>query len=199
MRLYRAVSPARLAFVYFVALAAASACSSAGPTAPDRPAAAARPGAASPAWSPAAVAVHTGTTEVDLSGGTFTFAMSATDSISGTYTGKVAISSTKPPAASLDMQVTGGTGLFAGAAGSLSGDGAGAFLAEGAFQLSVRGSLSTTADPGVRFRSYVEGSSSFRCVNNAINVLMQGTGTAQKIGAVTATLEHPAPGGGCNP
>ena len=78
----------------------------------------------------------------DLGGGTFTFTTPDGD-LSGTYAGHASSPLAGKPRTSLDLTVTGGTKSFRGAAGSLTGDGSGAFLGDGDFALALRGSIST--------------------------------------------------------
>jgi hypothetical protein len=136
---------------------------------------------------------------VDLLNGSFTLTTSNGD-ISGVYTGSSSVSPSGRTEASLDLQVTSGTNSFEGATGRLTGDGAGAFTGEGNFSLTLRGSISTVADPaGFRVRGKVSGTSSVSCVSQTTAVTLDGEGALGKLGDVHAALTHLVGGSGCSP
>ncbi len=128
--------------------------------------------------------------DYDLGNGSFTLTTVDGD-ISGGYTGHASVSSYGRTNASLALHVTSGTNVFQGATGSLTGDGAGAFVGEGSFSVSLRGSISTTADPvGFHIRGTASGTSSISCVAQAISVRLQGDGSFGKLSDVHAVLTH---------
>ena len=136
----------------------------------------------------------------DLRGGVFTLS-TADGNISGSYQGQASISSSDRVTTSLDMIVTGGTNLFAGATGTITGDGTGAaFVGEGSFSISLRGSVSTTGDPsGFRVRGKISGTSSLSCANTVASATLDGDGSLGKLGDGHATFTHVVGGLGCNP
>lgn len=185
-------------YLVLVLVAATSACAGS-VTSPDRtPSLAAVPTVASEGFpvngsSGAAhtlVALAPAGSEYDLGNGSFTMTTLDGD-ISGDYTGHVSISSFGRVKVSLDMNVTGGTQGFLGATGSLAGDGTGAFVGEGSFSLSLRGSVSTAADPGgFKVRGTIAGTSRVSCSAPNISVTLTGEGSLGKPGDVHAVLTH---------
>lgn len=117
-------------------------------------------------------------------------------SVRGTYTGE-ASGMGEAQSAGLAIVVTEGTGQFAGASGTLTGAGNGAFVDEGPFSITLRGSLQT--DRGARqFRASMRGTSRLSCREGTIVVLQSGSGTATALGRVSADLQHDiAAGAGC--
>lgn len=109
-------------------------------------------------------------------------------SLLATYTGEVSgIGDSQ--AALVAVLVTEGTGQYAGASGTLSGTGGGAFVGEGPFSLFLEGSLST--DRGRRtFRASLRGSSSVTCREGTVVVLQSGSGAAAGLGRVSARMRH---------
>ncbi len=138
-------------------------------------------------------------TDVELFDGSFTLTTSDGD-IAGVYTGHSSISPSGRSDASLDLQVTGGTNLFQGATGSLTGNGTGAFSGEGSFSLIFRGSISTAADPTrFRVRGKVSGTSSASCASQITAITLEGDGAFGMLGDVHAVLTHLVGGSGCSP
>ena len=70
---------------------------------------------------------------VDLLEGTISLNLSDGTTIWGTYRGTATVPSAGQSRAALEGKVTGGTGLFAGATGTLRGDGIGGFVNDGEF------------------------------------------------------------------
>jgi len=147
-------------------------------------------------------AAHIGTpsgnaiNDYELRGGSFTLTTIDGD-ISGTYSGRASVSSSGSANASLDLDVSSGTNKFQGATGRLQGDGTGAFVGEGSFAVSVRGSISTSAVP-VKFhlRGTVSGTSSASCTAEGISITLPGEGSYRKGGGsgkltgIKALLTH---------
>ncbi len=79
--------------------------------------------------------------------GEFTYTFAAGDTITGTYTGSVAAGSTPGVFDSVEnLVITGGTGRLAGATGSITGQGALAFVnGNGTFSGALTGAISATA------------------------------------------------------
>jgi hypothetical protein len=193
--------PARgsLIAILIVAGLAASACSGSGVTAPGVSSSV----APKLALSPASAAVDTSpmsrlssrpfgqtTNTYSLSNGKFTVTASPVDSFGGDYTGLASVSSSGRPTATLDLNVSTGTGVFAGALGSLSGVGAGAFIGEGPFSLGLDGFISTTLDRRFRVKLEVTGTSSASCSPPNIVLTLNGTGDAAKVGNVQTQFNH---------
>ena len=118
--------------VLIVLAVAASACSGGEVTAPGASSTVApvsalpAPGSAvdgSPMGRPSSRPLGQTTNTFALSNGRFTVTASPEDSFSGAYTGTASVSLSGRSTASLDLDVTGGTGVFKDAQGSLSGVG----------------------------------------------------------------------------
>jgi hypothetical protein len=127
-----------------------------------------------------------------LVNGVFTLTTSA-GILSGTYEGLVQVPASGRSTASLSLLVTGGTSAFAGASGTLAGDGGGAFVSDGAFNLSMDGSVRTTAQPaGSRLRFNISGTATllFACSASNLRVSqLRGTGTVPNLGRSTMELQ----------
>src|SRR5262249_46384636 len=121
-------------------------------------------------------------------------------SISGQYVGQVSVSPSGHGSsdASLSLQVTAGTGAFQGATGNLTGDGTGAFVTQGAFALSLRGSIVTADNPkGLRVQGMISGTSSLSCVIPNIVGNLDADGSFGKLGDAHAVLTHVIANAGC--
>jgi hypothetical protein len=162
------------------------ACNGATPAAPDRAAATV---AASPASAAMVTSSPRGTAQLALQDGQFSFTTPG-GVVSGTYTGVASVSNQGRTSATLDLQVTGGTDSYAGATGTLAGDGTGGFVGEGSFTLSVRGSLATSSAAGLKVKAAVAGTSALACSNGLILMTLTGDGITQKAGDTHATLSH---------
>ena len=127
-----------------------------------------------------------------LANGVFRLTNSAGD-VTGTYDGLVQVPSTGRPAAVLKLIVTGGSNVFAGATGTLAGEGGGAFVTGGDFHLSVDGTVRTTARPtGSRLRINVSGTVTVPLTCSASNrrlSQLQGVGTIPNVGRSTMTFQ----------
>jgi hypothetical protein len=133
-----------------------------------------------------------------LSNGSFTVTAPNGDYFGGNYTGVATVSSSSPirATASLDLNVSTGTGAFAGAQGSVSGVGNGAFSGEGPFSLGLDGFISTTADRRFHVKVDVTGTSSASCTTPII-LTLNGTGVAAKVGNVQTAFAHQVGNTGC--
>jgi hypothetical protein len=132
-----------------------------------------------------------------LDAGTFTLTF-AGGQITGSYEGQAGVPSSGRSYAVLDLEVTGGTGVFQGATGNLTGVGTGAFAGEGDFSLSLDGLVSTTAQPGgFSLRMKIRGSASGSCVSQLIHLSLSGTGQAGRFGDLTGALAHDVGNAGC--
>ena len=127
-----------------------------------------------------------------LANGTFTF-MTEHGELTGTYTGFVTDPTSGRPMVTMTLQVTGGSNVFAGATGTLVGDGKGAFLTGGPFNLSLEGVVRTSAAPsGSKFLMRVVGTATLAemcSANNRIVSRLQGEGTIPTLGRARVELE----------
>ena len=176
-------------------LAAAVGCgrtSPVSPTAVSTPAAqAAVPNSASAASQPANR--KSGGTDITnpLLAGSFEIANTSGDSIKGTYTGTVRFAPGAPERVSLTLVLTGGTGVFAGASGSIGASGLGAFASEGAFTLDIRGDALLEHGKHAQITANISGTSSLYCTATAqIAVTQTGDGTMGRAGRVHGTFSH---------
>jgi hypothetical protein len=128
--------------------------------------------------------------DFSLLGGMFLLTTDAGDTIAGTYTGEASVTIPGQDTASLQLTVSGGTGIFNGATGSLTGNGIGAFTGEGNFVLVLSGSLATTAQP-VDIHVSVKGASVISCApEERILLRLQGQGVAGRFGRLTTAFSH---------
>ena len=126
-----------------------------------------------------------------------TFDIGNTNRITGTHSGVSTFSTGGAEQASLTLQVTGGTGVFAGATGSLSVTGTGAFAGEGSFSLSGSGEL-TVAGRRINLVLNLRGTSAATCSPRELIAITQtGSGTMGRAGRVTGTLHHEVENTGC--
>ena len=113
--------------------------------------------------------------------------------VTGTYEGAARVPSTGRQTAVLTLNVTGGSSAFAGATGTLVGEGGGAFVTGGDFKLSVDGTVRTSARPGgSRLHINVSGTATvpLTCSDNNHRLSqMQGVGTIPNVGRATMALE----------
>ena len=150
--------------------ALAGGCSAQAPTAPERVGAAAIIGPtemppSSPAGTSASASVHAKVRtshNFDLLEGTVRLTLADGSALWGTYHGAAGVPMGKPRA-SLEGTVTGGTGLFAGAGGSLSGTGVGGFAGDGEFSVALRAAVATGDGESLDFRAALKGTSTSTC------------------------------------
>ena len=109
-------------------------------------------------------------------------------SLSGDFSG-AATAAGNDVTAVTTVVVTGGTGQYAGASGTLTGTGSGAFVGEGGFSLLLQGSILTGR--GSRpFRASVRGTSALSCRDGTVVVLQSGSGTATALGRISAQMRY---------
>jgi hypothetical protein len=170
--------PGALATLVLITMTAA-ACSHASPAAPDTAAARADAALMAPsptlAAAPGSSATATAAVTFPLSAGTFTIAGRKGTQISGVYTGETSVSN-GVSTTTLQLEVQGGTGGLAGAAGVLEGKGTGAFTGEGKFSLVVSGFLSTDAKKKSKFTASLQGWSTISCDNGQVIVSLHADG-----------------------
>jgi hypothetical protein len=130
--------------------------------------------------------------------GTFTLTF-ADGTLTGTYHGLAALANTGQQSALIDLQITGGTGQFEGAIGSLEGTGTGHFIDEGEFALTLKGTALTDSRT-TSLRLAVRGAAGLSCLEDGVtHVAMQSAGKAPRLGTVVAAFEHDlGSGGGCD-
>jgi hypothetical protein len=178
-----------------VGLVAASGCSAA-PTSPAgvSSAAAIQTTSSSPASGSSLQSVMKKSTvqgTFPLSAGTFQIANGAGDSISGTYAGTAVFSSNGPEKAALTLQISGGTGAFAGASGTALATGTGGFADEGAFTIDARGDVALTGGKHAQMTFGLSGTSSVSCsATNQLTISQSGDGSMGRAGRVHGTLQH---------
>jgi hypothetical protein len=133
-----------------------------------------------------------------LSNGSFTVITANGDYFGGNYTGLATVSVSSPvrSTASLDLTVSTGTGAYAGAHGSLSGVGTGAFIGEGTNALGLDGYIATDSDRHFHVKVDVTGTSSASCTTPII-VTLNGNGVAAKVGNVQTAFTHQVGNTGC--
>jgi hypothetical protein len=165
-------APVALATLVFVAMTAA-ACGHSSPAAPD--AATASADAPLAAQTPELAAKPTAAATFPLSEGTFTITGRKGTQISGVYTGETTMSN-DVSATTLRLEVQGGTGSLAGAAGVLEGKGTGAFTGEGKFSLVVSGFLSTDDKKKSKFTASLQGWSTIDCDNGLVVISLHADG-----------------------
>jgi hypothetical protein len=167
--------PVALATLVLVTMTAAS-CGHSSPVAPDAAAAPSEAAAAAPATltgTPGSGAASTVET-FPLSSGTFTISGRKGGTVTGVYSGETTelngVSVT-----TLKLEVTGGTGSLAGAAGVLDGKGTGAFTGEGTFALEVSGFVSTDGKKKTKFSAALLGSSTLACESGHVIVSLHAS------------------------
>ncbi len=126
-----------------------------------------------------------------LLNGTFVITTRSGDQLTASYVGAVTAPIAGRPTVTLEFVITGGSGVFQGASGTLQGKGSGAFTGAGDFVLpSVTGVLFTTANPaGSLFRATVVGTSALSCsAAHRMLLTLRGQGTVAGVGRVDAEL-----------
>jgi hypothetical protein len=144
----------------------------------------------------------TGSTEGEvfpLLGGSFTIEARGGDGIVGTYAGTSTFSGAGRQRSSVTLQVTGGSGTFAGASGSLAVSGTGAFADEGKFTLDGEGELTLAGGRRAVVVFTLRGSSVASCSpSEQIAIAQSATGTMSRAGRVDARLSHVVGNTGCS-
>jgi len=127
---------------------------------------------------------------VDLLEGTISLNLSDGTTIWGTYRGTATVPSVGQSRATLEGKVTGGTGLFAGATGTLRGDGTGGFVNDGEFAVTLHASVSMGNGHFREVPISLSGISTSTCTTTAPpRVALDGRGKAKGLGSA-AHLEH---------
>ena len=109
----------------------------------------------------------------------------------GTYRGTATVPSVGQSRATLEGEVTGGTGMFAGATGSLQGAGIGGIANDGEFSMRLRATVSTADGHPLELPVGLNGISRSTCTTTAPpRVALDGTGKAKGLGIAAAHLEH---------
>jgi hypothetical protein len=135
----------------------------------------------------------------DLVGGIFRVTTVNGDQLTGTYSGQATVSASRLATALLELRVVEGSGVFQGASGTLRGVGTGEFTGEGAFSLSLKGSLSLAAKPGAsRFQTNIVGVASIACVSGQTYITLQSDATSNRFGRVSEVLSHQVANAGCS-
>jgi len=112
-------------------------------------------------------------------------------SIWGTYHGTATVPSVGQSRAMLEGEVTGGTGMFAGATGSLDGTGVGGFVNDGEFSVKLYATASTANGQSLALAVTLNGISTSTCTTTAPpRVALDGTGKVKGLGSAAAHLEH---------
>ena len=126
-----------------------------------------------------------------LIAGSFVISTAKGHEIVGAYSGTAAIFGAAVQSSTLTLQISGGSGTFADAAGTIAIQGNGAFADEGEFVLEGRGDLILA---GGRSRGLVlslRGVSRATCASSGrIAITQTAGGTMAHAGRVTATLRH---------
>lgn len=174
-----------------------SGCGAQPPAAPDRPAPAATAGPVealpflAEAGAPAVPQRRARTSyTVDLLEGTISLNLSDGTTIWGTYRGTATVPSVGQSRATLEGKVTGGTGLFAGATGTLRGAGIGGFVNDGEFSVTLHALISMANGHSREVPIALNGISTSTCTTTAPpRVALDGRGKAKGLGSA-AHLEH---------
>ncbi len=123
--------------------------------------------------------------------GSFVIENGGGDGIAGTYTGSSTFGRDGRESSSLALQVTDGSGAFAGAIGSMVVTGQGAFAGEGTFALDGSGEVTFTGGRRAVLVLRMRGSSTAGCTtSNQIAISQTADGTLGRLGRVAATLSH---------
>src|SRR5262249_33439483 len=122
---------------------------------------------------------------------------------SGQYVGHVTVTTGGRGGARTDaelaMQVTSGTGDFQGATGTLTGDGSGHFIDEGAITLTLNGSVDTAATrKSFRRAGRISGKPALPGNEPTLSAVPQGDGSLGKIRAVHVLMTHLIVNAGCS-
>jgi len=130
---------------------------------------------------------------VNLLEGTMSVTLSDGSRILGTYHGTATVPTAGQSRATLEGEVIGGTGMFAGATGSLDGAGTGGFVNDGEFSVRLHATISTANGRSLELPVALEGTSTSTCTTTAPpRVALDGTGTvkARSGRRAAAHLEH---------
>ncbi len=132
-----------------------------------------------------------------LVNGSFAIANRTGDGFSGSYSG-TATSNGALQTASVTVQVSGGSGAFAGATGQLVLDASGALTGEGPFALSGGGELTLANGRRTDVALSLRGASNSGCsTSQRILITQSAVGTLRHAGRVDAQLTHEVGNTGC--
>jgi hypothetical protein len=130
--------------------------------------------------------------------GSFDIGAKGGDGIVGTYTGTSTFSGDGRQRSFVALQVTGGSGAFAGASGFLTVTGTGAFADEGTFVLDGEGELTLVGGRRAVVVFNLRGSSVASCsLSEQIVIAQSASGTLSRAGRVDARLSHVVGNTGC--
>jgi len=111
--------------------------------------------------------------------------------LEGTYRGVATNPVGGQARATLEGDITGGTGVFAGASGTFSGSGTGGFAGDGEFSVSLRGDVIRSGRKPLDLRVTLKGTVASTCTTETPpRLFLDGTGAAKGLGAVVGHLEH---------
>src|SRR5262245_8690968 len=109
----------------------------------------------------------------------------------GTYQGTATVASVGQSRATLEGEITGGTGDFAGAVGSFRGSGKGGFVNDGEFSVMLHARISTAGRESVELPVMLKGTSTSTCTTIAPPRLsLDGWGDGKANDRAVAHLEH---------
>lgn len=176
-----------------------SGCGAQSPVAPDRPAGPVAHGAAATQASSLSESsastlsidnIRTSYT-VDLLKGRLSLSLSDGSTICGSYHGRATVPTVGTPRATLEGEITGGTGVFAGASGDLRGSGTGGLADNGKFSLSLRATVNTSDGRSRNVSVMLDGVSTATCTTTAPpRLALDGTGNDRGKDSAAAHLEH---------
>jgi hypothetical protein len=146
----------------------------------------------SEAGAPAAVQAAARTSyTVNLLEGTISLNLSDGSTIAGTYHGSASVPSVGPSRATLEGEIVNGTGMFAGATGTIRGTGTGGFVNDGQFSVMLHAKVSTPNREPFDLSVTLSGISKSTCTTTAPpRMALDATGDAKGISRATAHLEH---------
>lgn len=186
-----------------VLCAAAASCGRPSPVAPTAAASAALlqgQQTAAPASAPrkSSDRISTLGTITPLLAGSLSIVNADGDGISGTYTGTAQSTDLGTEIASLTITISGGSGAFAGAAGTLAMTGAGAWVDEGSFLLKGGGELSIAGGKSAVVMIGLRGTAVASCDSSGhTTITANAEGVMGRAGRVSATLRHEVGNAGC--
>ena len=165
-------------------LAAAASCSGSSPVGPGLSSSATGGGATSRSTDGVMIGFP-------LERGSLVIASSRGHQIVGSYVGTALLSGEQVQTSTLTVQISDGSGAFAGAAGTIVIQGTGAFADEGEFVLEGRGDLTVAGGRRKTLALSLRGLSRASCGNRDLIAISQSaTGAMGHAGRVTATLTH---------
>jgi hypothetical protein len=128
---------------------------------------------------------------VDLLEGTMSLTLADGTTMWGMYRGTATVPSVGQSRATLEGEVTGGTGMFAGATGTIEGAGIGGFVNDGEFSVRLHATVSMANGHSREVSVALNGISTSTCTTTAPpRVTLDGTSKSRGIGSAAAHLEH---------